>query len=257
MPHPLILLLASLFLGGASAKTSPSKTSKSGLEMVHVEGGTFVMGGKDDVDDGGPQGGANADECPHEVTVSSFLIGKFEVTQADWVSVMEENPSAFRENLECPVEQVSWEEVQEFISRLNAKHSRLYRLPTEEEWEYAARGGMKTKGYRYSVSNNASEVAWYKANSCGTTHPVGMLGPNELGIHDMSGNIWEWCQNSKTPYPCDSTGKEFESKVLRGGTWSHGLDSVRVRDRNARDSKMRLPTLGFRLALDGSKNADE
>ena len=250
--------LCLLLLAGQKAKsnddTDANPTSrdrrKSGLELVYVKGGEFTMGGQDNVDDGGPKGGANADECPHTMTVRGYSLGKFEVTQADWAAIMGNNPSYFQGCSECPVEQVSWNEVQEYIRKLNLKTGREYRLPTEAEWEYAARGGAKSKGYRYSGSDDPNEVAWYRENSGDSTHPVGELHPNELGIHDMSGNIWEWCSDFKKPYPCDPKGKTFESKVLRGGTWSHGADSVRTKDRNARSSDFRLRTLGFRLAND-------
>jgi formylglycine-generating enzyme required for sulfatase activity len=157
-------------------------------------------------------------------------------------------PGKHEDCAECPVEQVSWDDIQEFISKLNSMNNEDYRLPTEEEWEFAARGGIKSKNYIYAGSNDAREVAWFEENSGSRSHPVGELKPNELGLYDMSGNIWEWISNSKKPYPCDDIGKVFESKVLRGGSFSHRKSSVRVKDRNGRISSMRLPTLGFRLA---------
>lgn len=231
-------------------KPAAFENRKSGLEMIFVKGGTFIMGGQDHVDDGGPKGGADIDECPHPVTIRDFSIGRYEVTQADWVAIMGSNPSFFQEHPECPVEQVSWNDIQEFIRRLNIKLKEKYRLPTEEEWEFAARGGLASKDYRYSGSNNPKEVAWYRENSGGKPHPVGRLKPNELGIYDMSGNIWEWCSDLKNPYPCDLLSKrlKFDSRVLRGGTWAHGINSIRVRDRNGRSADQRLRTLGFRLA---------
>jgi formylglycine-generating enzyme required for sulfatase activity len=246
----VMMLLLSAGVDSATPDALPKviKSEKSGLEMVFVQGGMFTMGGHDHVDDGGPQGGADIDECPHTVTVRDFLIGKYEVTQADWTAIMGHNPSYFPENPECPVEQVSWDDVQEYIRRSNIKLSEKYRLPTEEEWEFAARGGLKSKDYRYSGSNNPGEVAWYAQDSHGKPHPVGMLLPNELGIYDMSGNIWEWCSDFKHPYPCDLTGKTFDSRILRGGTWANDANSVRVRDRNGRNASTRLHTLGFRLA---------
>jgi sulfatase modifying factor 1 len=214
--------------------------------MVRVPGGEFTMGGHDEVNDGGPPG--SMDECPHRVTVREFSIGKYEVIQADWLAVMGSNPSRAHENLACPVENVSWDDVQEFIQRLNGRTGEHYRLPTEEEWEFAARGGRESADYRYAGSNDPAEVAWYAANSGGKPHPIGQLRPNELGLYDMSGNIWEWCSDFKLPYPCDPQGKQFTSRVLRGGTWSNSADSVRTRDRNGRSPSLRLPTLGFRLA---------
>ena len=108
-------------------------------------------------------------------------------------------------------------------------------------------GGLKSNGFVYSGSNSVDEVAWYSNNSENRPHPIGLLKPNELGIYDMSGNIWEWCSNYKVPYPCDTIGREFDSRVLRGGTFTNRKSSVRVIDRNGRGASTRLPTLGFRL----------
>ena len=200
-----------------NAEKGKAKREKSGFEMVFVEGGDFVMGGDDDVDDGGAPELRIADECPHPVTIRDFYIAKYEVTQADWVEIMGANPSKIKDCEDCPVDQVSWQDVQDFINKLNLMYSENYRLPTEEEWEFAARGGVNSQNYTYAGSNRAEEVAWFAENSVGKTHPVGMLKPNEIGIHDMSGNIWEWTSNFKVPYPCDTLGKSLDSRVLRGG----------------------------------------
>lgn len=224
----------------------------NGFEMVPVKGGTFLMGGMDIVTTSGPRETdlEHSDECPHSVTLKNFYIGKYEVTQAEWSEIMGDNPSHFKGNYRNPVEQVSWEDIQVFIVKLNTKYSEHFRLPTEEEWEFAARGGLQSKNFRYVGSNNANDVAWWAGNSGGRPHPVGALAPNELGIYDMSGNIWEWCSDWKIPYPCDTKGKSFvnASRVLRGGTFANDSASVRVRDRNGRGVSLRLPTLGFRLA---------
>ena len=223
----------------------------NGFEMVKVKGGTFFMGGLDNVNDGGPKepDPEHGDECPHPETVKDFYIGKYEVTQAEWKEIMGDNPGYFKDNDKNPIEQVSWEDIQVFISRLNVKFSEHFRLPTEEEWEFAARGGLQSKNFRYAGSNNANDVAWWAGNSGGKSHAVGALKPNELGLYDMSGNIWEWCSNWKIPYLCDPQGKSFanKSKVLRGGTFANDSSSVRVRDRNGRGTTLRLNTLGFRL----------
>ncbi|MEM6631366.1 MAG: formylglycine-generating enzyme family protein, partial [Bacteroidota bacterium] len=182
------------------------------------------------------------------VTIRDFSIGKYEVTQADWIKVMGSNPNEVQTCENCPVSQVSWDDIQVFIEKLNSTYSENYRLPTEEEWEFAARGGNLSKGYLYAGSNDPNEVAWFEINSNGTSHPVGLRKPNELGIYDMSGNIWEWCSNYKWPYPCDFLGKKLDSRVLRGGTYGNRVSSIRVKDRNGRTPSMRLPTLGFRLA---------
>lgn len=221
---------------------------KSGFEMIQVQGGTFTMGGSNLVDDGGPAELRIADECPHPVRVHDFSIGKYEVTQADWLEIMGTNPSKQKNCAECPVEQVSWNDIQKFIAKANEKYDTHFRLPTEEEWEFAAKGGNNSGNYIYSGGDNAKEVAWFSDNSEDKPHPVGLLKANAIGIYDMSGNIWEWCHNEKTPYPCDTIGKIFDSKVLRGGSFSHRQHNVRVNDRNARNASMKLPTLGFRLA---------
>ncbi|NDV60133.1 formylglycine-generating enzyme family protein [Bacteroides sp. 519] len=219
------------------------------IEMIHVEGGTFTMGATSE------QSGDSYDwELPvHQVTLSSYSIGKYEVTQLQWKQVMGNNPSHFKgDNL--PVENVSWDDVQEFISKLNALTGKRYRLPTEAEWEYAARGGNKSQGYKYSGSHSISNVGWYTDNSNNTTHAVGTKSPNELGIYDMSGNVWEWCAdwygaysiNAQTNPKGPATGGR---RVLRGGSWSYIAGYCRVSYRDYFTPADRDSYLGFRLAL--------
>ena len=237
--------------GGTSTPTqSPSTayTNIGGIEMVYVKGGTFTMGATAE------QGSdANDDEKPtHSVTVSDFYIGKYEVTQAQWRAVMGSNPSKFTGD-NNPVEQVSWKDIQRFIKNLNAKTGKKFRLPTEAEWEYAARGGNQSKGYKYSGSNNISEVDWYKNNSNINTHPVGQKRPNELGIYDMTGNVLEWCQDWKGDYSSSSqtnpTGPSRGSiRVLRGGSWLHPAGYCRVTNRGGDNPANRRTFVGFRLA---------
>lgn len=213
--------------------------------MVFVRGGTFTMGCTDD-------------ECydwelpAHQVTVSDFYIGKYEVTQKEWREIMGTNPSYFTGD-DLPVEQVSWNDIQEFITKLNEQTGKNYRLPTEAEWEYAARGGNQSQGYKYSGSNDINLVAWYNENSNSTTHAVGTKQANELGIYDMSGNVWEWCSDWYGVYTADSqvdpTGPETGSyRVLRGGGWFNNAGYVRVSYRNYIVPDTRSIHLGFRLA---------
>jgi formylglycine-generating enzyme required for sulfatase activity len=216
---------------------------KEGIEMVFVEGGEFIMGDAE-----------FEDAPPHKVTVSSFYIGKYPVTQAQWEAVMGNNPSEFKNCENCPVENVSWYDCQEFIQKLNAKTGKTYRLPTEAEWEYAARGGKRSKGYKYAGSNEIEAVAWYYKNNENKTHPVGQKSPNELGIYDMSGNVWEWCNDwygdyrlneayAKNPQGPDSG----TCRVLRGGSWGSGAGGCLVADRDSGRPDGWGDNLGFRL----------
>ena len=198
--------------------TIPVKDGIS-IDMVRVEAGTFTMGATPEMEN------PRDDEKPaHQVTLTNdYYIGKYEVTQALWQAVMGNNPSNFKgDNL--PVEMVSWNECQEFISKLNSITGKTFRLPTEAEWEYAARGGNKSRGYQYSGSINLSDVAWYKDNSGVKTHAVGSKQGNELGIYDMAGNVMEWCQDWYGFYSSSSqvnpTGANSGScRVIRGGSW--------------------------------------
>ena len=219
-------------------------------DMVYVEGGTFKMGATKE------QGrDAGSDEKPtHQVTLSSFYISKYEVTQELWQAVMGKNPSEFKGDLRRPVEQVSWRDCQEFISKLNELTGKRFRLPTEAEWEYAARGGNQSRGYKYSGSKDPGSVAWYSDNSGRTTHPVGQKSPNALGLYDMSGNVFEWCQDCHRWYSKDPqtnpTGPESGSdRVLRGGGWKLYAEWCRVSCRSLGSPMDRSDDLGLRLAL--------
>lgn len=174
-----------------------------------------------------------------EGSSGTYYIGKTEVTQRLWYAVMGSNPSKFRgENL--PVEMVSWFDCQEFVERLSRLTGRMFRLPTEAEWENAARGGNRSRGYTYSGSNDIYRVAWYTENSGGTTHPVAQKMDNELGIYDMSGNVWEWCSD----YYNDTS-----NRVNRGGSWNNTASNCRVANRNYNSPGNRYNNLGLRLAL--------
>ena len=191
------------------------------IDMVRVEAGTFTMGATPEMKEP-----FDWEKPTHQVTLTNdYYIGKYEVTQALWQAVMGNNPSYFKGG-NLPVEYVSWDDCQEFISKLNNMTGKKFRLPTEAEWEYAARGGKKGRGCQYSGSNNLSDVAWYKDNSDSKTHAVGSKQANELGIYDMSGNVCEWCQDWYDSYSSSSqvnpTGANSGSyRVFRGGSWDH------------------------------------
>ena len=219
------------------------------FEMIAVKGGTFTMGASSG------DSYAESDEKPtHSVTLGDYYIGKFEVTQELWEAVMGSNPSSFNGS-NLPVEQVSWNDCQTFIRKLNSLTGANFRLPTEAEWEYAARGGNKSRGYKYSGSNNVNDVAWYTSttNDSGTK-PVGTKSPNELGIYDMSGNVWEWCHDWYGDYSSGSqtnpTGPSSgSSRVLRGGSWCDGARYCRVSSRFHDAPGDGDNSNGFRLVL--------
>lgn len=230
----------------AAARMKDEEEKKRGIikvgsvefKMIRVEGGTFTMGK-----------GCNA----HQVTLSSYYIAETPVTQELWTKIMGRNPSYFKGN-NFPVESVSWNDSLEFIMKLNLKTGKKFRLPTEAEWEFAARGGNKSKHYQYSGSNNLREIAWYELNSNNRTHSVKTMKANELGIYDMSGNVWEWCQDWFGHYgegsQTNPTGPNYGyDRVNRGGAWN---DAARLCVSSCRgyDAPLTHGTnLGFRLAL--------
>ena len=230
----------------ASIITSPETFTVKGVQftMMPVEGGTFQMGSET----------GDSDEKPvHEVKLNGFSIGQTEVTQELWEAVMGTNPSYWK-GLKLPVEKVSWDNCQTFITKLNSLTGQQFRLPTEAEWEYAARGGNQSKGYTYSGSNNLEDVAWYTSNSGSETHNVGTKSPNELGIYDMSGNVWEWCQDWVDSYSSSSqtnpAGPSSGSRrVIRGGSWRSSVGGCRVAYRSYCWPDSRYDDLGLRLAL--------
>lgn len=231
-----------------SVITIPVKDGIS-IEMVKVEAGSFDMGATPEMKS------PYKDEKPvHRVTMTNdYYIGRYEVTQALWQAVMGSNPSKFKGD-DLPVEMVSWKDCQKFIHKLKQLTGRNFRLPTEAEWEYAARGGKKSRGYQFSGSNTLDDVAWCKGNSGSQTHIVGTKLPNELGIYDMSGNVEEWCQDRYVDYNGSSvtnpTGAAHGSyRVIRGGCWkyvAYGCSSSR-RDYSLPDYS--LVYRGLRLAL--------
>ncbi|WP_421800503.1 SUMF1/EgtB/PvdO family nonheme iron enzyme [Haliscomenobacter sp.] len=229
---------------------SIDENEKTQPEMVLVRGGTFQMVSYDyEYDD---------EKNIHSVTLTDFEIGKYPVTQKLWQEIMGNNPSHFQGCEDCPVESVSWDDVQEFLEKLNKKYpGKNYRLPSEAEWEYAACGGQQSKWYFYAGSNDIDEVAWYAKNSGRKTHPVGGKKANELGIYDMSGNVSEWCQDAwHSNYggaptdgsPWDRQGKDV-TRVVRGGAWNDGDDrSLMVSYRDGYLPDARNNGFGFRLA---------
>jgi formylglycine-generating enzyme required for sulfatase activity len=269
MKRLTLFLITTLFAGISAA-------GDVNIEMVFVKGGTFTMGCAAEQEDACFEWAKPA----HSVTVGDFYIGKYEVTQEQWVLVMgsNNNPSYFKGG-KLPVETVSWNDVQEFILRLNSLTGKKYRLPTEAEWEYAARGGQNSKGYKYSGSNDVGNVAWYNVNSGdkvlrdglhyrenvinkggfdniltsnkNRTHPVGTKSPNELGLYDMSGNVWEWVSDWYGEYSSSAqTNPKGPSsgsyRADRGGSWRHDARYSRVSNRGSGNGSYYI---GFRLAV--------
>ncbi len=257
------LFLTILFVGRAVPTIAYAaenyKDPTTGMEFVFVKGGCFQMG--DTFGDGG-----NTEKPVHEVCVDDFYIGKYEVTQRQWTEIMGSNPSIFKGCNDCPVEQVSWNDVQVYINKLNQKLApadskqgtgKKYRLPTEAEWEYAARSGGKNE--RYSGGNDPDSVAWHYNNTGGKTHPVGQKKPNGLGLYDMSGNVWEWVQdrydenyykNSPRNNPQNANNGEYV--VLRGGSWDGEPWHLRTSNRGEGECGGHDGDDGFRLALPSS-----
>ena len=223
------------------------------FKMVKVEGGTFTMGAT-------PEQGTEPqpNEKPaHEVAVEDFFIGQTEVTQELFEAVLGFNPSYTRWP-QCPVDKISWKDCQAFVEELNELTGENFRLPTEAEWEYAARGGKYSKGYKYAGSDNLDEVAWMVTNADEKSHPVASKKPNELGLYDMSGNVFEWCQDKYLMY--DGSEPQYSQKMLksdrkrefyieRGGCWNYGPTMCRVAYRHAGNYTHMYAYDGMRLAL--------
>ena len=227
--------------------SGPAILKEIEANMVSVKGGCYQMG--DTFGDG------EADEKPvHEVCISDFKISKYEVTQEQWLAVMGDNPSHYSNcGLKCPVEEVSWDDIQGYIRKLNATSGKKYRLPTEAEWEYAARSSGKQE--KYAGTNSESSLgsyAWYLKNSEGKTHLVGQKKPNGLGLYDMSGNVCEFCSDwygenyySQSPRDNPQGPSSGTSRVVRGGFLGLGASYARASDRSGGDNGNRF--LGFRL----------
>ncbi len=228
------------------------------FSMVKVKGGTFTMGATDEQGDE-----ANDWEKPtHRVTLSDYSIGQTEVTQELWQAVMGSNPSYYTGNPQLPVENVTWNMCRSFVNKLKELTGLNFRLPTEAEWEFAARGGYRTRGYKYSGSDNINDVAWCWDNLPSQdfgepgygTQPVATRSPNELGAYDMSGNVWEWCQDWYGNYssvdqsnPTGAFAGMF--RIFRGGSWSRSAECCRVSYRNFYYPETADSGMGLRLAL--------
>ena len=230
------------------------------FRMMPVEGGSFTMGCTH------PRGEKHTyvDELPtHKVTVNGYYIGKYEVTQALWVAVMGENPSKWVGNDSLPVEQVSWNDVQIFIARLSQITGYRFRLPTEAEWEFAARGGVRGRNSMYPGSQNQPwEVCWFGGNSNGHSHPVGRLKPNELGLYDMGGNVMEWCSDWMDAYSsqaqnCPQGPKHGENRILRGGCFNSPTWGCSVFERSWYLPDFGYSFYGFRLVLDNAEREED
>ena len=254
-----------LMLGKTNQEVQTYTVNGVSFKMVAVEGGTFTMGATDDDTEA-----YDYEKPAHQVTLSNYSIGQTEVTQELWQAVMGSNPSVFQasthpnygDNLQRPVERVSWSDCQEFITILNQLTGKNFRLPTEAEWVFAARGGNKSQGYKYAGSNTLGDVAWYWDNIPSTTsgtagygtQTVATKSPNELGLYDMSGNVCEWCQDWYGFYSSDAqtnpTGPDSGTDcVLRGGGWDDDTGNCRLSFRTHTMPMYSRNFLGLRLAL--------
>jgi formylglycine-generating enzyme required for sulfatase activity len=230
-------------------------TNSLGMKFVPIPAGWFMMGSPKD------EPGRSDDETQHKVTISEpFFMQTTEVTQGQWKAVMGNNPSSFKDcGDNCPVENVSWDDIQDFIKKLNRKGEGTYRLPTEAEWEYAARAGSQTAFSNGDIAEkecgndpNLSKAGWYCGNAGGKTHEVGQKQPNAWGLYDMHGNVWEWCQDWYGNYPfgavTDPTGPDSgSSRVLRGGSWGSGARICRAARRSSSSPGYGGSNCGFRL----------
>lgn len=254
----LIMTLLLMSVSAVYAQQSKKKKSKIALplvskelldsiqnNMVWITGGKFIMG-----NDAG-----EADERPaYEVTVDGYAINKYPVTQRQWVAIMGSNPSEFAGCDQCPVDKVTWDDAQRFIEILNELTGKKYALPSEAEWEYAAKGGKNWKQFRYSGSDDIDEVGWYAGNSGRKPHPVGEKMPNSIGLYDMSGNVWEWCQDwyNKFYYEQNEDNNPVgpasgSGKVRRGGSWFTQAANCKTTTRNNVKQDYADDIGGFRL----------
>lgn len=219
----------------------------TGMEFVWVPGGCFIMGSN----------AGNLDEKPaHKVCVDGFWMGKYEVTQGQWQQIMGNNPAMFKKGSNYPVEYVSWEDCQLFISKLNSRNRKIFRLPTEAEWEYACRSGGRDE--QYAGGNDLDRVAWYSSNSGASTHAVGGKAANGLGLYDMNGNVWEWCLDwygrnyySSSPIYNPQGPSSGLLRINRGGSWDYTVWGLRSTYRSRYIPSSCYISLGCRLVCPG------
>ena len=263
---PLVLLSGAVNAANVPAKDAPKadreiiiKRLKS--NMVLVEGGSFTMGSDDEEAD-------EREKPAHQVTLDSFYIASTEMTQDIFEQVAGYNYSYFQCDT-CPINNVSWMNIIQFIKKLNTLTGMTFRLPTEAEWEYAAKGGQQSKGYAFSGSNDIADVAWYADNAKRKLHPVAQKEPNELGLYDMTGNVWEFVQDdmeaklySKKPrtnplFDIGMADNQTTLKATRGGGYEFSAKESYVFRRDGATSNVRMPDIGFRLAMDASKGGEK
>ena len=248
----ILLIMFSIFNFNASAQGNYNEVINDvKIEMVYLEGGIYERGCTAE-----QVKYCRVDEKPvHKVRLKSFYLGKYPVTQKQYEAVMGKIPSGFKSCANCPVENLNWFEANEFIKKLNELSGQNYRLPTEAEWEYAARGGKQTKGFLYSGSNEIEIVGWHYYDKLAVLQPVGQKDPNEAGIFDMSGNVWEWCSDWYGEYSSNNINNpkgpsQGRFKVLRGGSWNVSENHCRVSRRHRYFPNTKTFDFGFRLAKD-------
>ena len=245
----LVVLISALAVQGQPNEPPKEFTNSLGMKFVWIPPGTFMMGSPKE------EKGRNEDEIQHKVTLTKgFYLGVYLVAQEEWEAVMDTNPSVHKHEKNLPVERVNWENCQEFLKRIGKKDGHTYRLPTEAEWEYSCRAGSKGAYFFGEDRKLLGQYAWYEENSERKTHPVGQKKPNEWGLYDMHGNVWEWCADWLGEYPksdvVDPKGPDAGiRRVVRGGSYFSNASNVRSADRRYPMPMAYLSYFGFRVAM--------